>query len=304
MEKNTGGLPEKVLDWVLRQFSPTAAFDSAAQLKGSTSSTLFRISLWVENSTENYVIRLLDNQEWLEEEPDLAIHEAASLQVAEDAPVPTPEVIAIDETGIECGIPAVLMTMQDGAVDLKPSDMESWLNQLAESLVKIHQEAGDNMPYDYFPYNDPNTIEFPSWSRVPEYWKRAIKIVAGSRPPVKECFIHRDYHPANVLWKNGRVSGIVDWVNACKGPAGVDVAHCRWNLAILYGVDAANGFLQAYQRYASDFLYDPYWDLRTLIDILGGPPEVYAGWADFGVTGLTDDMMEERLDKYVVSLLE
>ncbi|WP_407703051.1 phosphotransferase [Virgibacillus tibetensis] len=28
-------------------------------------------------------------------------------------------------------------------------------------------------------------------------------------PCHSECFIHRDYHPANVLWKNDTVSGIV-----------------------------------------------------------------------------------------------
>jgi hypothetical protein len=52
------------------------------------------------------------------------------------------------------------------------------------------------------------------------------------------------------------------------------------------------------------FTYDPYWDLLSLIEILIGPPKVYPGWTAFGVTGLTDELMEERLDSYLLSLLK
>ncbi|MFD0682267.1 MULTISPECIES: hypothetical protein [unclassified Paenibacillus] len=49
---------------------------------------------------------------------------------------------------------------------------------------------------------------------------------------------------------------IKPWVNACRGPAGIDIGHCRLNPAML-----------------------------------------------FGVTGLTDKLMVERLDRYMASLL-
>lgn len=77
------------------------------------------------------------------------------------------------------------------------------------------------------------------------------------------------------------------------------------NLAQLFDVQTADQFLSAYQKHAGpEFNYDPYWDLLSLIDILFGPPKVYPGWEAFGVTGLTDKLMEERLDKYMISLLE
>lgn len=47
--------------------------------------------------------------------------------------------------------------------------------------------------------------------------------VREPRPQVKPCFIHRDYHPTNILWVDDKVSGVVDWVNACRGPAGIDI---------------------------------------------------------------------------------
>ena len=93
-------------------------------------------------------------------------------------------------------------------------------------------------------------------------------------------------------------------MNACQGPEGIDIGHCRLKLEQLYDVETADAFLKAYQKRVEDtFTYDPYWDFLTLIDILFDPPTVYPGWAAFGFTGLTDRMMEERLDMYVGSLV-
>src|SRR5690625_744246 len=298
-------LGEHMIQWVKNAVDSHAVIESIEQLKGSTSSTLHQISLRSNQGIQNVVVRQFDNEEWLEEESDLAYHEAESLRLAAKVDAQTPEIIAFDETGSKCGIPAVLMTMLNGSVDLKPKNMTKWLEGLAHALVNIHQVEADNFPWSYFTYNDIPSLEIPLWSSVTKAWEKAIEIVKGAQPKYQSCFIHRDFHPANVLWQDGKVSGIVDWVNACRGPAGIDVGHCRLNLAQLYDVATADAFLKAYQRYAGDtFIYDPYWDFLSLIDILFGPPTVYPGWAAFGVSGLTDQMMAERLDMYVESLFQ
>lgn len=88
-----------------------------------------------------------------------------------------------------------------------------------------------------------------------------------------------------------------------SGPIGIDVGHCRLNLALLYDVHIADQFLVAYQQYAQEsFIYDVYWDIISVIDFLFGPPTVYPGWEAFGVTGLTNRMMEQRMDAYVYHL--
>ena len=56
----------------------------------------------------------------------------------------------------------------------------------------------------------------------------------NAAPPTSALgFCHRDYHPGNVLWSRGQVSGVVDWTHACHGAPAVDVAHCALNLARL-----------------------------------------------------------------------
>jgi aminoglycoside phosphotransferase (APT) family kinase protein len=61
-------------------------------------------------------------------------------------------------------------------------------------------------------------------------WAAMIALAEGPRPRVRQRFIHRDYHPMNVRWSRGRLSGVVDWTNASVGPTGNDVAWCRQNL--------------------------------------------------------------------------
>src|SRR5690625_2362923 len=262
-------LEESIIQWVINTVDSHAVVESVQQLKGSTSSTLHNISLRTNQEIQNLVVRQFDNKEWVEEEPDLACHEAESLRLADGVNIQTHKIIAFDETGKDCGVPVVLMIMLEGSVDLKPRNMDKWLNELAEALVKIHKVKSDNFPWEYFTYNDIPSLEVPTWSSVPRSWEKAIEIVKGAQPTYKECFIHRDYHPTNVLWKDGAVSGVVDWVNACRGPAGIDVGHCRLNLAMLYDVATADGFLTAYTQLAGEaFTYNQYWDFLSLIDIL------------------------------------
>lgn len=304
-EDQWNGLPAQSVEWIKAQLGETAEVTRVKSLKGGTSSTLFDLAVQVDGNTLSYVLRFFHKADWLEKEPDLAKHEAESLQFAEQAGFPVPHLIAYDETGEESGMPAVLMTKVPGSVILQPANDERWLEGLAAALAGLHQTKAEGFPYEYFSYNNAFLLEKPTWSKRQNDWMRAFYIVAGSRPEAQNCFIHRDFHPANVLWENGEISAIVDWVNACRGPAGIDVGHCRVNLAQMYGISVANDFLAAYQRHAGSlFTYDPYWDLVSLTDTLDGSPVVYPGWEAFGMKGLSDELMRHRLDDYLLSLLD
>jgi thiamine kinase-like enzyme len=78
--------------------------------------------------------------------------------------------------------------------------------------------------------------------------------------------VHRDFHPGNVLWRRGAVSGVVDWQAACTGPAAADVAHCRVNLLTI-GTDAADRFTALWQH-AAGATHHPWADVVTIIGFL------------------------------------
>lgn len=288
---------EKAKNWMQQEIGD--AVHLMKRLPGSTSSLLYEVK--TEDST--MVLRQVDNEEWLLEEPDLVKHEAVSLRKASDSGLPAPALIVSDETGELSGLPSILMTKVEGKVELLPDDFNKWTDGLAKILVQIHQVKANDFKWKYAPYTKRADVKFPEWTKKPDVWQSAFERFHGTEPEFRETFIHRDFHPANVLWTNKEVSGIVDWPNACRGPAGIDVGHCRVNLALLHSVEVADLFLQAYQRHAEpSFSYELYWDIVSVFDFLDGPPVVYSGWEAFGVTGLTDEMMAARLDQYLESI--
>lgn len=290
--------------WIEESVGGEARVRWAHHMPAATSSRLDSIDLLVEGKGVQLVLRRFDDHEWLGMEPDLVGHEAAALAWASNLTVAVPTLIAFDADGKECGVPATLTTKLPGSAQLKPTDRSVWLSQMAAAAVAIHRLDAAGFPWNYRRYNSKVHLEVPRWSKRPAAWRTAIKIVNGPAPGTRDVFIHRDYHPSNIVWVDDKVSGVVDWVNACRGPAGIDVAWCRHNLAGLYNVDVADEFLDAYIAAAgSDFTYDPYWDLMTVVELLPGPPTMYAGWKAEGFPTISDDVLRQRVDRYVASVV-
>lgn len=294
----------KIIQWVKDAIGAGANIQSIEHLAGATSAVLHRLVVQQNGVTHRLVLRQLVDREWLAEESDILEHEAAAIELASQVSKAVPQLVALDPQGQACGVPVLLMTQVPGRVDLLPTDMDDWLFQQAEALLPFHAVKADFFLWHYRPYNRLDTLQVPDWSAVPDLWERAIEIVNGERPNTRHCFIHRDYHPTNVLWQDRKLSGVVDWLNGCYGAPNIDVAWCRGNLSGMFGVEAADRFLQAYQSVAGAvFDYHPYWDLMVTIEVLPGPPTVYRPWLDFGMTGLTDELIRERIDAYLASVL-
>lgn len=278
---------------------------SALVLAGATSATVYKI----QTKSRTLFLRLLTNGDWLKLEPDLAPHEAAVLTHIQTGASSHlyPQVVAFDEKGLEAGIPAILTTWLPGKVDLHPADRETWIKRMAIALADIHQLEIDpafQWRYrDWFDREALTNIEF-RWSSNPQAWKRMVSEVAlQAPPPYQPVFLHRDYHPTNVMWKDSEISGIVDWINGCVGPPLVDVGHCRLNLACMFGLEEADLFLASYLEANRSVSYDSYWDKVSLCNFdLDERPSVYSGWADFGLHNITQQDVIDRLDRFVISL--
>ena len=296
-------LPDKVRSWIEK--ATGGRVTSVAVLPGATSSLLHAVDVETDDGEpRSLVLRRFTDEDWVKQEPDVATREAESVRHATKAGLPTPELVACDADGSHCGAPATLVTMLRGEVVLLPESWTEWLQGLAHTAAQIHRVDAEGVRWKYRRYNERAVLAVPQWSEQPKAWKRAIEVVQEPAPPYEECFVHRDYHPSNILWLNGRISGVVDWVNGCRGPAGIDVAWCRHNLANLHGLLAADEFLSAYIAAAgSAFEYHPYWDLMSVVELLPGPPTMYEGWRASGVPEIGDALMRERVDLYVASVV-
>jgi aminoglycoside phosphotransferase (APT) family kinase protein len=275
---------------------------SVQKLKGATSSSVYMVRTG-RRPARRFVLRVLDNAEWLKAEPDLAEHEAAALNAASAAGLPAPALVGYARVDVGFGAPAVLMTFLEGSVDLRPSDPQTWLDRLAGQLAAIHRCRVGHFPWRFKSWVDRRRLEPPPWSADRRLWEEAIAMLLGSPPDCPSVFLHRDYHPTNVLWQNGSISGIVDWINACLGPAGADVAHCRTNLALMYGPEVADRFLDRYMRAAGGFTYRPYWDVDG---ILGGclpQPGFYRPWREFGLGEIGARELQGRTEQYLRAVM-
>jgi aminoglycoside phosphotransferase (APT) family kinase protein len=259
-------------------------------LAGATSARLYRIRL----QRGDVVMRRFLPERWETPVSELSAREYAILEALASSDLPAPHPLALlPENG-------VVMSFLPGRVWLPELPVSSWLDETARALYRIHT-CGVTVPHHYQSWNDARGKRAPDWWHDAGTWSRAQQLVAAP-PPAPAVLLHRDYHPVNLLWEEERISGVVDWINACMGPRDVDVAHCRLNLALMYGMDAADAFLDTYRHYVPGYRHDPYWDVD---DAMSAPFHVlpYAPWAEFGLTGLTAEILQRRLEDFVQAAL-
>jgi aminoglycoside phosphotransferase (APT) family kinase protein len=250
-------VPAEVRIWVERHAG--AGIVKVRRLPGASSTAVH--GLWFDNRARLVLRRYL----WpgfLADEPVAPRRELDALNFACSKGLPAPRVVAADLSGAEIGdgIPAILMAFLPGRAVGVPD-----LHRLAEVAATIHAADASEFAHEYFPWYEGVVTEPPAATRRPRLWQAAIELRSSAMPSYRPTFIHRDFHPGNVLWSRGRASGVVDWANACRGPRGCDIAHCRANLLALSGHAAAERFLSAYEEITGES-YDWYWELASIIE--------------------------------------
>ena len=279
--------PNQALQWAEGHLDGTVV--SVRALRGGMSSAVHVLTLEHPGGSHQAVLRRYVRPEVNENEPSLAEREARALQFVEQIEVPTPQLLAVDPTGDGAGVPALLMTRLPGRVDWWPQDLERWLRRMAEVLPTIHAAplppSGVICPYA--PYAQAS-YQPPVWSRRPKVWERAIEISCAPAPEMPVMLVQRDYHPGNVLWRRGAVSGVVDWQATSVGPAVVDVGHCRANL-LGFDREVADRFTALWEQ-ASGTTYHPWADVVTIVGFLD---ELRTGWES--ERDLIEDMLADAV---------
>jgi len=154
----------------------------------------------------------------------------------------------------------VLMSFVPGRAIAEPD-----LARLARVAATIHDVDVDGYAHDYYPWYASYDHQPPAHTPWPALWECAITLWRAALAPYEPRFVHRDFHPGNVLWARGRATGIVDWPNACRGPWGCDIAHCRDNLVSLAGPAAADRFLAEYESLTGR-TYDWFWEMASILE--------------------------------------
>ncbi len=250
---------------------------------------------------QELVLRRYLDVAWLAREPDLAVREAEALMLAARSIAPTPRLVAVDEAGTSAGVPAVLMDRLPGA-PLAPVHQRRGLASLAAVLPQLHATPvpASAQVRRYRPYYtgataalDPAAARLvpPPWAADVRMWERAIERHRSWTHPGGGVFLHRDFHPGNVLFEDGRLTGVVDWANASLGAPDLDVGHCRANFAALVDLAAADEFRDRWLAESGAPAYDPAADVLAVVGLL---PAWREGFWDGGAPGA-----EARLEALV-----
>lgn len=247
-------------------------------LDGASSAAVFRVEF---STGAPVVVRRYVWTQYLHAEPDAPRREVDALLHAGAAGLPVPRVLHADpygDAGAGDGVPLVVMTLLAGRPTASPDP-----GRTADVAARVHAVDPGAFAPVFQPWcQDPRPDPPPTATR-PEAWAEAIDRWIDGPPRFVPAFIHRDFHPGNLLW-DGETCGIVDWANACIGPVDVDVAHCRANLRRWAGPAAAERFVDAYAARTGHRL-DPFW-------IMAGHLEHDAShWTPAQVAADEDDLL-------------
>ncbi|MPY55145.1 alpha/beta fold hydrolase [Streptomyces acidicola] len=292
--------------WVAKQVPQGRGVRDTTVLHGGWSSQMRRLTL---DDGSSLVLRSFVRPFFRRHAPGLLAREASVLTLL--APydgIPVPELRAVDATAEHADHPSLLMSLLPGTVRVDDVDLERRLDLLAGQLARVHAVVPDERPRTYQAWTSPERVGSPGG----EPWDRAVDVIRRAAPAYEGCFLHRDFHPGNVLFTGAgetlRITGVVDWVETSWGPADLDVAHCSTALALLHGPEHGLGFRARYEARGGRSLAEDrehlYWGL---LDALGYAPDAtkLAGpWRELGRTDLTPQVLGARLEAYVAGLLD
>ena len=239
------------------------------ELSGGYSSRMLGLRL---DDGRELVLRQLVLEPWRRHALGLLEREAEVQDLLAGA-LAVPEPVAVDPDGSATGDPSLLMTRLPGRIDLV-TRTPGHLAALAEVLVTLHRfvPPPGRWPRTYQSWAFESKRVVPEWSRDDGLYREAFARLTQPPPDYEPTFLHRDFQPGNVLFDDGRVSGVVDWVETSTGPTDLDVAHCTSNLATLHGAEPAVGFEREYVAAGGRLAEDPdaatYWKLLDLVAFL------------------------------------
>jgi aminoglycoside phosphotransferase (APT) family kinase protein len=272
---------------------------SARRLKGGISAQTLLVTAERPNgSRERAVLRRLSDS-WIAAEPDIVSREAALLDELKRRAVPAPGHIAHDPYG------PLLMTFEPGRPIHLPKDATTFTRRLMDALVHIHAGGPPTTPghrdqaarldahiQEESPRRNGVDADPVLWSHIRRLWPSIER-----RPPT---LIHDDYHPGNVLWQRHRISAIVDWTVPGIGQAAADACYLCLDVSLVRGLEAGDAVLAAYESAMGEPVPDrPFWELLSATRAVGIADAWYDSWVDFGVPGLTLQVVEERLAAFV-----
>jgi aminoglycoside phosphotransferase (APT) family kinase protein len=272
---------------------PSAVVRGAARLEGGQHADTWRVD------TENPAISVVVRQFPVGDPAPL--HEQRVLRTLDGLGGLAPVLLGGDLNGRWSKHPTSLISWLDGQPDITPADPREWARELGRALAAVHAVPPERLTelpslFD----RSGGSEEILGGPLAPEVRSRWSEVVASP-----QVLSHCDYWSGNVVWRDGRLTGIVDWSGGSRGPRGFDLGWCRLDLVLLFDEQIADDFLAAYEAGAGQVvgemrLWDC-WAVARSDDTVGSwvPNYLPLGRAD-----LDEDELRRRHEQWTACLRE
>jgi aminoglycoside phosphotransferase (APT) family kinase protein len=139
--------------------------------------------------------------------------------------------------------PTSMISRLDGRPDITPADPVEWARELGRALAAVHAVPGARLAGLSSVLDDRGgSQEILTGPLAAEVRARRPEVVAAP-----EVLTHGDFWSGNVVWREGKLTGVVDWSSGSRGPRGFDLGWCRLDLVLLFDERLADEFLAAYE---------------------------------------------------------
>ncbi len=281
------------LEEVRRLAGPSAAIRNVARLEGGQHADTWRVE--TKNPTHSMIIRQFPAAD------DAAAREQRVLRTLDGlgglAPVP----VGGDLNAQWSEHPTSLISWLDGQADITPTEPTQWAEALGRALAVVHAVPSERLialpsVFDRSGGSQ-DVLNGPLAMRVRSRWAQ----VTGS----PEVLTHSDYWSGNVVWRNGKLTGIVDWSGAARGPRAFDLGWCRLDLVLLLDEHVADIFLWAYQTATGATGGDTVlWDSWAVARSHNAVETWAPNYAPLGRADLDESELRYRHSRWTAQLLE
>jgi Ser/Thr protein kinase RdoA (MazF antagonist) len=282
-------LPPDVLAWAATAVAAGARVAGAVDLPQARGSGPWRLDVEVGSSLTQVVLHLGDAGD--ETETRRFTTQAAALRTAERHGIAAPRLVAADLHAAATGHLAMLQTVLPGSSRIPRHASPSRLRAIGRAAAQIHAiplEPSPALPARSRSIGDVNfaalTVPGPSAA----LFAVARDHLAGARPPggTASVFVHGDLWQGNMIFDGDRQIGTVDWDYAGAGPAGIDIGSLRCDIAVMYGLPAADQVLAGWQEWhGAPAAGTSWWDL---IAVTCSPPDLRLWLPNFHSQGRRD----------------
>ena len=192
-----------------------------------------------------------------------------------------------------------VMDYIEGQPELSATDPIDYARKFAEMLAMIHLTPLSGL--DFLP-REPMALRErePQNDSLREGEVRRAVAEYGPVSANEPVLRHGDFWPGNVIWRDQKIVGVIDWEECVIGEPLADIGICRLDLWWILGHVAAEAFTQRYCECISIDMTDlAYWDLRTALRPMGNLGEWADSFPSLGRPDVTEATMRRDLLEFI-----